>query len=46
LFESCGIPTPDYAVIRHHADAVIALEELGFPLMLKPAGRGLKFWHE
>jgi len=40
LFESCGIPTPDYAVIRHHADAVIALEELGFPLILKPAGEG------
>jgi D-alanine-D-alanine ligase len=40
LFESCGIPTPDYAIIRHHADAVIALEELGFPLILKPAGEG------
>lgn len=40
LFEICGIPTPDYAVIRHQADAVNAAEELGFPLILKPAGEG------
>ena len=40
LFEAAGIPTPDYAVIRHSADAVMAVEELGFPLILKPAGEG------
>jgi D-alanine-D-alanine ligase len=40
LFEACGIPTPDYAVIRHEADAVLAAEELGFPLILKPAEQG------
>ena len=40
LFEASGIPTPDYAVIRHEADAVLAAEELGFPLILKPAEQG------
>jgi D-alanine-D-alanine ligase len=40
LFEASGIPTPDYAVIRHEADAILAAEELGFPLILKPAGQG------
>jgi D-alanine-D-alanine ligase len=40
LFEACGIPTPHYAVIRHHADAVIAAESFGYPLILKPAAQG------
>ncbi|MDH3338510.1 MAG: D-alanine--D-alanine ligase [Gammaproteobacteria bacterium] len=40
LFEACGIPTPDHAVIRHQADAVLAAESLGFPLILKPATEG------
>ena len=40
LFDAAGIPTPEYAVVRHRADAVIAVEELGFPLILKPAGEG------
>ena len=40
LFDACGIPTPDYAVVRHDADAVLAAEELGFPLILKPAEQG------
>ncbi|MDJ0906730.1 MAG: D-alanine--D-alanine ligase [Woeseiaceae bacterium] len=40
LFEAAGIPTPDYAVIRHEADAVLAAEELGFPMILKPSGQG------
>jgi len=40
LFEACGIPTPEYAVVRHQADAVLAVESLGFPLILKPAGQG------
>ena len=40
LFEASGIPTPEYAVIRHEADAVLAAEELGFPMILKPAGQG------
>lgn len=40
LFDAVGIPTPEYAVIRHRADAVLAVEQLGFPLILKPAGEG------
>ena len=40
LFEACGIPTPDYAEVRHDADAVVAAEALGFPLILKPAEQG------
>jgi len=40
LFTACGIPTPEYSVIRHHADAVLAAEDFGFPLILKPATQG------
>jgi D-alanine-D-alanine ligase len=40
LFDAVGIPTPEYAVVRHRADAFIAVEQLGFPLILKPAGQG------
>jgi len=40
LFEASGIPTPEYAVVRHKADAVLAVEAFGFPLILKPAGQG------
>jgi D-alanine-D-alanine ligase len=40
LFEAAGIPTPEYAVIRHEADAVLAAEQLGFPMILKPSGQG------
>ena len=40
LFAAAGIPTPDYAVIRHDADAVLAAEQLGFPMILKPSGQG------
>jgi D-alanine-D-alanine ligase len=40
LFEALGIPTPEYAVVRHKADAVLAVEAFGFPIILKPAGQG------
>jgi D-alanine-D-alanine ligase len=40
LFRACGIPTPDYAVVRSHADASVAAEKLGFPLIIKPSGQG------
>jgi D-alanine-D-alanine ligase len=40
LFDACGIPTPEYAVVRHHADAVLAAESFGYPLILKPAAQG------
>jgi len=40
LFRAAGIPTPDYAVVRSHADASVAAEQLGFPLFMKPSGQG------
>jgi len=40
LFESAGISTPEFAVIRHQADAVLAAESLDYPMVLKPAGQG------
>ena len=40
LFEAAGIPSPQYAVIRHEADAVLAAEQLGFPMILKPSAQG------
>lgn len=40
LFDACGIPTPDYAVVRHQADAVLAAESFGYPLILKPSAQG------
>ncbi|MGB5624845.1 MAG: D-alanine--D-alanine ligase [Woeseiaceae bacterium] len=40
LFRACGIPTPDYAVVQSPADAAVAAEQLGFPLIIKPSGQG------
>ncbi|MGI9232747.1 MAG: D-alanine--D-alanine ligase [Woeseiaceae bacterium] len=40
LFRASGIPTPEYAVVRSHADASAAAKELGFPLIIKPSGQG------
>ncbi len=40
LFRAAGIPTPDYAVVRSQADASVAAEQLGFPLIIKPSGQG------
>jgi D-alanine-D-alanine ligase len=40
LFRAAGIPTPEYAVVTTHAEASIAAEQLGFPLIVKPSGQG------
>ncbi len=40
LFRARDIPTPDFAVIRSHADASLGAEQLGFPLIIKPSGQG------
>lgn len=40
LFRAAGLPTPDYVVVRDRAHGVIAIEELGLPLILKPTGQG------
>ncbi len=40
LFRAAGLPTPDYAVARDQAEASIAAEQIGFPLIVKPSGQG------
>lgn len=40
LFGAAGIPTPEYVVVRSVADASIAAEQIGFPLIIKPSGQG------
>lgn len=40
LFHSAGIPTPEYAVLRKPSHAVLAADDLGFPLIVKPSGQG------
>ncbi len=40
LFYSAGIPTPGYVVVRHRSHAVVAAEEIGYPLIVKPSGQG------
>lgn len=40
LFCAAGIPTPEYAVARSQAEASVAAEQIGFPLIIKPSGQG------
>ena len=40
LFCAAGIPTPDYAVARSLAEASVAAEQIGFPLIIKPSRQG------
>jgi D-alanine-D-alanine ligase len=40
IFQARGIPTPEFAVARNRNEALAAAEELGFPLILKPALEG------
>ena len=40
LFRAAGIPTPDYAPVRSRAEAAVAAQQLGFPLIIKPSGQG------
>lgn len=40
LFGAADIPTPEYAVLRSQAEASIAAEQIGFPLIIKPSGQG------
>jgi len=40
LFRATNIPTPDYAVVQSQAEASVAAEQLGFPLIIKPSGQG------
>jgi len=40
VFDAAGIPTPGYAIVRHHSHAILAAEDFGYPLILKPACQG------
>ena len=40
IFTAAGIDTPDYHVIATPGDARLAAAELGFPMVIKPAGQG------
>ncbi len=40
LFRSAKLPTPAYCVLSDAAHGELAMEELGLPLILKPAGQG------
>ena len=40
LFGAADIPTPEYAVLHSQAEASIAAEQIGFPLIIKPSGQG------
>ncbi len=40
LFEAAAIPTPEYVVINDKSDAVQGADELGYPLVMKPAEQG------
>ena len=40
LFVATGIPTPEFAVIRTQEDASIAVENIDFPIIVKPSGQG------
>ncbi len=40
VFRAVGLPTPDYFAINNRGDAELALEHLGLPMILKPAGQG------
>ena len=40
VFDAAGIPTPDYGVVRNRSHAVLAAEDFGYPLILKPACQG------
>jgi D-alanine-D-alanine ligase len=40
LFRAVGLDTPDYVVLNRPGDASLAAAELGFPMVVKPAGEG------
>jgi D-alanine-D-alanine ligase len=40
LFRAAGINTPEYVLAHSSGDANIAVEEFGFPLVIKPTGQG------
>jgi D-alanine-D-alanine ligase len=43
LFRAAGLPTPAYRVFSDQKQAAAAMQALGLPLILKPAGQGSSF---
>ncbi len=40
LFKEAGIATPDFVVVEEKSHAILAAEEFGYPLILKPSNQG------
>ena len=40
LFLEADIATPDFVIVEDKSDAVLAAEEFGFPLIMKPSNQG------
>ena len=40
VFEGSGVPTPKFSVVRSVEDLLMACEELGFPMIVKPSREG------
>jgi D-alanine-D-alanine ligase len=40
LLQGAGLPTPRYAVLRNESDLAEAVEQLGLPMIVKPAAEG------
>jgi D-alanine-D-alanine ligase len=40
IWQSCGVPTPRYELLRRDSDFTAVAERLGIPLMVKPANEG------
>ena len=40
LAAACGVPTPEFVVLRTAADLDVALTKLGVPMIVKPASQG------
>jgi D-alanine-D-alanine ligase len=40
LWQGCGLPTPDFALLTEDADLDTVVQRLGMPLIVKPSGEG------
>lgn len=40
IWQSRGIPTPDFVVLREESDLAVVADRLGFPVMVKPVHEG------
>lgn len=40
VLRAAGLVTPEYHVVECAADAILAADDLGFPLVIKPSGQG------